>query len=836
MKTRKWLTLLTLVFCMVTCCITARAYDTSNLTIPSSAKAIVYGKSGAGRSLMAYQFGDGENVMVLGFALHGWEDNFSQDGGALVYTAGQLMQLLDKNMDIVDDYDWTIYVLPCMNPDGLIDGYSHNGPGRLTTTYLDSSGTLSSSHGVDLNRSFPTLWTKYTSARNYNGSQPLAANEAKALSQFVQDVKGDGVNLCLDVHGWTQQIITSNGSSSTLFQIFKAAFPQNTYSNCRSGQGYFTAYTTTLGYASCLFEFPDGIYSMSQFQKSGYCEKFNSCVLSLAKAYGSYGARNVTVSVQAKGDGTGTVTGGGTYQKGQTVTLTAVADEGSKFVGWSDGGTQWLSRDATYSFTAQNSVTVYASFATPVTVTAWAQEGGTVSGSGTYASGEKVTVTAAPEEGYLFTGWYDRNGTFLSKDLSYSWAVSANTTVYAHFERAVIVTAKAQGDGTVTGGGSYLSGTTVTLTASPSAGGTFLGWYDRNGTLLGTDTSYSWAVSANTTVYGRFDAQIQLKASRSGSASGDGYYESGTTATLTAAPAETFAGWYDLSGNLVSTEPSFQYSVEQGTTLVAMFQGDRFYDISGWYLEDVMAAAERGLVEGVTDISFDPSGKMTRAQVVMILARLDGADTADAAVCPFTDVNQSQWYAGAVNWAYETGIVDGISPTQFGPNGKVTRQDFVTMVIRYLESVRGLTLEEAALSFTDAASVSDYARSPMQKAAALGLVEGYEDGSILPKNQISRSEGVTILMRLARYLDTLPEVTPEEPEEAAPEEAPETSPEDTPETSETPETGTDAQDPVTPTTSEETPEKTQDTESGTEPTTETTTKDTETPAAQESKA
>jgi hypothetical protein len=267
-----------------------------------------------------------------------------------------------------------------------------------------------------------------------------------------------------------------------------------------------------------------------------------------------------------------------------------------------------------------------------------------------------------------------------------------------------------------------------------------------------------------------------------------------------------------------------------------MFQGDRFYDISGWYLEDVMAAAERGLVEGVTDISFDPSGKMTRAQVVMILARLDGADTADAAVCPFTDVNQSQWYAGAVNWAYETGIVDGISPTQFGPNGKVTRQDFVTMVIRYLESVRGLTLEEAALSFTDAASVSDYARSPMQKAAALGLVEGYEDGSILPKNQISRSEGVTILMRLARYLDTLPEVTPEEPEEAAPEEAPETSPEDTPETSETPETGTDAQDPVTPTTSEETPEKTQDTESGTEPTTETTTKDTETPAAQESKA
>jgi hypothetical protein len=235
-----------------------------------------------------------------------------------------------------------------------------------------------------------------------------------------------------------------------------------------------------------------------------------------------------------------------------------------------------------------------------------------------------------------------------------------------------------------------------------------------------------------------------------------------------------------------------------------------------------MAAADRGLVEGVSTISFAPSGKMTRAQVVVLLARLDGADTADAAPCPFTDVNQSQWYAGAVNWAYETGIVDGVSETQFNPSGKVTRQDFVTMVVRYLESVRGLSLEEAALSFTDEASISSYARSPMQKAAALGLVEGYEDGSILPKNQISRSEGVTILMRLARYLDTLPDVTPEEPEEETPEEAPETTPETTPED--------------TPETSEETPEKTQDTESGTEATTETTTKDTETPAAQESKA
>jgi hypothetical protein len=760
MKTRKWLTLLTLVFCMMTLGLTARAYDTSNLTIPSSATAIVYGKSGAGRNLTAYQFGNGENVMVLGFAIHGWEDNFSQDGGALVYTAGQLMQLLDKNMDIVNDYGWTIYVLPCMNPDGLIDGYSHNGPGRLTTTYLDSSGNLSSAHGVDLNRSFPTNWTRYTSNRNYNGAQPLASNEAKALSQFVQNVKGSGVNLCIDAHGWMSQIITSNGSSSSLFQIFKSAFPQNTYASCRGGQGYFTAYTTTLGYISCLFEFPDGIYSMSQFTSSGYCEKFNNCILSLAKAYGTY--------------------------RSKTITVTTVA-----------------------------------------------QEGGTVSGGGSYYAGDKVTLTATAQEGYTFAGWYDRNGTFLGKELTYSWTVSANTTVYARFGKTVIVTATAQGSGTVTGGGSYASGKVVTLTAEAASDSKFLGWYDRNGTLLGTDPSYSWTVSANTTVYARFGVDLKLTASRSGTASGAGYYVPGTTVTLTAESADSFAGWYDLYGSLISTEASFQYSVSKGTTLVAMFQGDRFYDVSGWYQAEVLEAADRGLIKGTTDISFDPTGQLTRGQVVTILARLDGADTTDAAPCPFTDVAQSSYYAEAVNWAYEAGIVKGISETSFDPEGNITRQDFITMVVRYLETVRGLTLEEAATGFTDGDTVSSYALSSVQKAAALGLVNGYEDGSIQPQKQITRSEGVVVLVRLARYLDTLPEAKPEETEP----ETPETTPEATPETPETTPETTETTE-MTPETETETPTDTEtETETGTETEaeadTETTTEDTETPTAPE---
>lgn len=169
-RCRTWLPCLFLLVCALFCTGQAAAYDSSNLTIPANATAITYGVSGKGRALMAYKFGSGKNVMVLGYEIHGFEDNYDRDGGALVYAAGQMMNQLSNNIALLDDYDWTVYVLPSMNPDGLLDGTTNNGPGRLTTTYLTSSGTLSSAHGIDMNRSFPTAWVKRTDARNYNGT------------------------------------------------------------------------------------------------------------------------------------------------------------------------------------------------------------------------------------------------------------------------------------------------------------------------------------------------------------------------------------------------------------------------------------------------------------------------------------------------------------------------------------------------------------------------------------------------------------------------------------------------------------------------------------------
>ncbi len=694
----------------------AAAYDSSNLTIPSCATAITYGTSGEGRPLMAYRFGSGKNVMVLGYEIHGYEDNYNKDGGALVYAAGQMMNLLASNQSLLEDYDWTVYVLPSMNPDGLISGYTKDGPGRLTTSYLTSSGTLSYAKGIDMNRSFPTGWTSYTSARNYNGPAPLACRESAALAKFVQNVKGGGVNMCFDVHGWFSQIITSNGWDNVLYKTLKAAFPNNTYASCRGGSGYFTAYTTTLGYTSCLFEFPSNVYSFQGFQRSGYCEKFNNSILTIAKHYGTYGTRVYTVAARSSGNGSGSIAGSGAYRRGTTATL-----------------------------------------------------------------------TATPSSGSLFTGWYDETGNLLSSSATYSFAVNSNVTVYAQFSVSRSVTVKAAGSGSTTGAGTYASGALVTLTASAAKEHTFLGWYDRNGTLLSTNSTYSFTVTANVTITAQFGSVITLKSSRSGSVAGAGAYPDNTEVTLTAQPAEghTFQGWYTIEGSLLSEESSYTVTANGARTLVGMFQDDYFYDISNssWFLDDTIEAAQRGMVTGTSTIAFSPYMIMTRAQAVTILARMEQADTDSAPVCPFTDVPQSEYYASAVNWAYANQIVLGISETSFAPNAPITRQELVTILIRYLTETRGMTLDSASLTFTDQAKIADYALESVQKAVAAGLIYGYPDGSFQPLNRLPRCEGVTILVRLVHYLETAaaePE-EPEKPEEPGSQtEEPSTSPEVSP--------------------------------------------------------
>lgn len=250
---------------------------------PQLLETIVFGQSGEGRDMTAYRIGTGENVMILNFAIHGFEDHWAADGAELVYLGQTVRASLENQAERVDQLGWTVYVIPCTNPDGVAAGWTNNGPGRCTTTMLDMAGNLIYGMGIDLNRCFETGYQQHTSSRNYNGTMSLQALEALRLKEFVIQHQGSEKNVHIDTHGWIQQILTSN-PSGTLSQTFYRYFPLNSL-NYLGGDGYFTAYTRSLGYDSCLFEFPRDVNSYLDFYTSGYIDKYIGAIWDLLEHY-----------------------------------------------------------------------------------------------------------------------------------------------------------------------------------------------------------------------------------------------------------------------------------------------------------------------------------------------------------------------------------------------------------------------------------------------------------------------------------------------------------------------------------------------------------------------
>lgn len=176
-----------------------------------------YGKSGLkikensnGSSLKYYKYGTGPNVYFATFAIHGWEDDFEHDGQELTKIANafkdKLMALKDPNIA----QKWTIYIFPSVNPDGEYNGWSHNGPGR-TTLYSDAP----EHKGIDMNRTWSTDWVKYTTDRNYTGTEPFQAYEARYLRDFLLSHKSkNGQTILVDLHGWLNETMGDDGISS----------------------------------------------------------------------------------------------------------------------------------------------------------------------------------------------------------------------------------------------------------------------------------------------------------------------------------------------------------------------------------------------------------------------------------------------------------------------------------------------------------------------------------------------------------------------------------------------------------------------------------------------
>ena len=330
-------------------------------------------------------------------------------------------------------------------------------------------------------------------------------------------------------------------------------------------------------------------------------------------------------------------------------------------------------------------------------------------------------------------------------------------------------------------------------------------YYSRNGYYFGIAGSKSYRYRGDTVNTNR-DASllpvnagvtITAVASRSGTVKGAGKHDLRSTVTLTAEPksGKQFDGWYGDNEKLISKELVLPFTASWDLKVYAMFEGDKFYDVTeeAWYREDVMEAAEKGIVNGMTTLTFGADNDFTRAQAVVMLARLDKADTSNSPASGFSDCTQD-WYKGAVNWAKDKGIVTGRDEKTFDPEGKITRQEFIAMAARYVANCKSeYVADQGTLTFPDKDQLASWAVEPTQRAVTMALIFGdKETGKLRPGDTIRRSEGTTILMRLVRYLEKAEEEAkkpdvPEKPDTPDTPDAPDTpSPSETPQPSQAP--------------------------------------------------
>ena len=237
----------------------------------------------------------------------------------------------------------------------------------------------------------------------------------------------------------------------------------------------------------------------------------------------------------------------------------------------------------------------------------------------------------------------------------------------------------------------------------------------------------------------------------------------GTEVALTVTPDEGFAlasltvtdffgNQVDISRNSDGTY-SFVMPASQ-VTVSAVFAPAQlpFTDVTeaNWYYDEVYYVWANGLMQGTSATTFGPNVDTTRAMVVTILWRLEG-EPASGYDMDYSDVAGGAWYAGAVRWATEHGIVNG-SEGQFYPGGTVTREQLAAMLYRYAQ-YKGydLTAGGDLSGFADAGAVSGWAETSLAWAVGQGLLQG-SDSQVDPQGSAIRAQTAAILMRFCENM------------------------------------------------------------------------------------
>ena len=215
----------------------------------------------------------------------------------------------------------------------------------------------------------------------------------------------------------------------------------------------------------------------------------------------------------------------------------------------------------------------------------------------------------------------------------------------------------------------------------------------------------------------------------------------------------TFAGWYSdeaLTQKVTSVKLNGNTTVYAKWTENAVTPILPFTDVKSgdWFYEAVQYVYDKGMMTGVSADRFAPASTTTRGMIVTILYRLEN-EPAVSGGSAFTDVESGAWYADAVAWAAANDIVNGTSATTFAPNSPITREQMAAILYRYAAYKGYDVSQKADLSgYTDAASISGYAKDALAWANAQKLITGVTDTTLNPQGSATRAQVATILMRL----------------------------------------------------------------------------------------
>ncbi|MBS6831773.1 MAG: S-layer homology domain-containing protein [Clostridiales bacterium] len=318
------------------------------------------------------------------------------------------------------------------------------------------------------------------------------------------------------------------------------------------------------------------------------------------------------------------------------------------------------------------------------------------------------------------------------------------------------------------------SGANKTFTVTVTVGGTQLVQKDKDGKVVpvsgevkkassgsapginkGSSTTTTYAVTVVETKNGTVTVSPEKAASGATVTvkpePAEGYKVKSVTAVKadgTNVPVDEKAYTFTMPASAVKVTVEFEEGKDEP---VNPTPDGKFADVADdfWAAKDIYTLKDAGIIGGKSATEFDPEGDVTRAEFAKMVVGLFGYKATSDAV-NFEDCKAEDWFTPYVAAGVEAGVIKGVSDTEFAPNATITREDACTILGRALNKVAASN----ELKFTDADKVAEYAVPYVALLSELGYVNGYEDGSFAPTNNITRAEAAKIIAGIYNAKDS----------------------------------------------------------------------------------